>query len=467
MELGLVKDGCVVDSTNEQQLSVAEALSAGLVRIEPVGGSPVDGVAGSRPAEAGGNISLKKSSSPSQRPNRRRTAQHDGSNRSEEMTMDRDHMDKQLDTVSEAMISEKICILEAFYYKHKGLNVEGRITDQMLRSGEVDLSRGSVLDPVTLKHISIVRAIKTGGVFATVITLVKDGRMYLECFQRRRESYLVQSVYSASRNRLVGVKDALNDGILNIRRGTYLNRLTGDVSALNEALSQGLIQAEVLPRLVPLEERPFDHVHVRTIEEDMSLAVPTPPPHPLKMGEAAKIDRTDVATMSNAHPLTRDTAVSPTHLDELGAIPTSYLVRPGYEVTPDGDIVHLSSGQRLPLQQAMDLGVVSRGQRQTSGQVSLSAATAHCVNGAHIINNERVDLLFRKMQVDMLYLYILWQSVGVVRCDWIRVPFTGFYSTSSVDKVKRFCGCLLVDCCVVCVCVCVFHCVFICEFHWC
>lgn len=173
--------------------------------------------------------------------------------------------------------AQRNCVVYALYYLHRGVRLEAPITEMMVQEGKVDPDGASVVDPESGEAVRLVEALERGSVFATIITLTPKRELFVETFHKRHENFRVESVYDPGAKRLVSVKEALSRGLVDPVKGVYCHPKTGEISSLTDAMQQGLIQAVLEPRPFSLS-KPFDSVHVRTIEEDMNFSVPSPPP---------------------------------------------------------------------------------------------------------------------------------------------------------------------------------------------
>lgn len=266
--------------------------------------------------------------------------------------------------MDEGVTSQRNCVVYSFYSSPVGTGVGGPrkeipITEQMVREGRLDTRRGVVVDPETSQRLRLSEAIERGIVFSTIVSVTPQMEVYLELFTRRHETFRIDSVYDSYVNRLVPVKEALYRGIIDPIRATYTHTRTGSVSSLREAMNQGLIKA--IPHSRPWQtlDRPFDNVHARTVEEEAGLESISPPPEEsLERNISSPVEST-----------ARPSQVSGRHLREIdfGAeegkgVPVAYSVKPGYEITPSGEVMNTETGQVIPLNKAINLGVVSEEQ---------------------------------------------------------------------------------------------------------
>lgn len=188
----------------------------------------------------------------------------------------------------------------ALYYLHHGVRLEAPITEMMVQEGKVDAAGGSIVDPESGEAVRMVEALERGSVFATIITLTPNRQLFVETFHKRHENFRVESVYDPEAKRLVSVKEALARGLVDPVKGIYRHPSTGEVSSLSDAMHQGLIQAVLDPRPFSLS-KPFDSVHVRTIEEDMNFSVPSPPPDSVfKANKKAKTAESESKELANS-----------------------------------------------------------------------------------------------------------------------------------------------------------------------
>lgn len=264
-------------------------------------------------------------------------------------------------TMDDAMTAQRNCVVYSFYTSRPGTGIGGPrkevpITEQMVRDGRLDTRRGIVVDPETNQRLRLSEAIERGIVFSTIISVTPQMEIYLELFTRRHETYRIDSVYDPYVNRLIPVKEALYRGIVDPIRATYTHTRTGSVSSLREAINQGLIKA--IPHSRPWQtlDRPFDNVHARTVEEEAGLEVPSPPPEEaVERKVASPVESTSrTPQISSGQRSEIDFASS-----EGKGVPVAYTVKPGYEITPSGEVMNTETGQIIPLTKAINLGVVS------------------------------------------------------------------------------------------------------------
>ncbi|TGZ67333.1 hypothetical protein CRM22_004876, partial [Opisthorchis felineus] len=282
-------------------------------------------------------------------------------------------------------LRERNCVLYAFYYLHDEVRVEAAITESMLREGRVDVRQGVVCDPLSGRFVPAPEALTNGFVFGIVFT--KAGRVppesgvedtapdhtssspeplfWLEVFHRRHDIYQLERVYDPYDKKLVAVTDAVAKGVLDPIHCTYTHPVTGDLYSIEDALYCGWIQALPVGNPPPFElkGRPFDHIHVRTVEEGYTFTsitrtipyvtihrhfVPSPP-------KPADVIADGIHTTRS---LKRHMFGEPTPRVYLGTrgsgepLPVCHL-KPGYQLTPGGEVEIIATGERLSVPDAI------------------------------------------------------------------------------------------------------------------
>ncbi|KER25597.1 hypothetical protein T265_14174, partial [Opisthorchis viverrini] len=281
---------------------------------------------------------------------------------------------------------ERNCVLYAFYYLHDEVRVEAAITESMLREGRVDVRKGVVCDPLSGRFVPAPEALANGFVFGIVFT--KAGRFpsesgveesapdhtsfsreplfWLEVFHRRHDIYQLERVYDPYDRKLVTVTDAVAKGVVDPIHCTYTHPVTGDLYSIEDALYCGWIQALPVGNPPPFElkGRKFDHIHVRTVEEGYTFTsitrtipyvtmhrhfVPSPSPKP------ADVIADGIHTTRS---LKRHMFGEPTPRMYLGSrgsgepLPVCHL-KPGYQLTPGGEVEIIATGERLSVPDAI------------------------------------------------------------------------------------------------------------------
>ncbi|TPP61289.1 hypothetical protein FGIG_01848 [Fasciola gigantica] len=288
----------------------------------------------------------------------------------------------------EVRLCERNCVLYAFYYLHDEVRVEAAITESMLREGRVDVRRGLVCDPTSGLLVPVNEALTEGFVFGIVFTRAervslsdpqsnmseshqnKKTIYWLEVFHYRHDIYQIERVYDPYLKRLVPLKEALDTGIVDPIHCTYTHPVSGDLYSIEDALYRGWIQALPIGTPPPFDliGSSFDNIHVRTVEEGYTFTSFTRPviprvpvtltATPTKISKAMEtepeIDELVRTTMSvkrllpgrpvpEYHPGPRS--------DEKSH--TSYHLKSGYQLRPDGMVENVHTGTRMSVDEAI------------------------------------------------------------------------------------------------------------------
>ncbi|THD20467.1 hypothetical protein D915_008873, partial [Fasciola hepatica] len=288
----------------------------------------------------------------------------------------------------EVRLCERNCVLYAFYYLHDEVRVEAAITESMLREGRVDVRRGLVCDPTSGILVPVNEALTEGFVFGIVFTRAervslgdpqssmseshqnKKTIYWLEVFHYRHDIYQIERVYDPYLKRLVPLKEALDTGIVDPIHCTYTHPVSGDLYSIEDALYRGWIQALPIGTPPPFDMigSSFDNIHVRTVEEGYTFTSFTRPviprvpmtltATPTKISKAMEtepeIDELVRTTMSvkrllpgkpvpEYHPGPRS--------DEKSH--TSYHLKSGYQLRPDGMVENVHTGTRMSVDEAI------------------------------------------------------------------------------------------------------------------
>uniref|UniRef100_A0A1I8J3L5 PH domain-containing protein n=1 Tax=Macrostomum lignano TaxID=282301 RepID=A0A1I8J3L5_9PLAT len=263
---------------------------------------------------------------------------------------------------------ERNCVLDMLCLKHGNTKMQGRVTNQMLVSGEVDLESGTLKDPESLQRITIVEAIRKRSAYATVVT-VGRGKMYVEQYDSRHHMHEIQGVYDSYNKTRVSVFEALERGLIDPVRATYLDTKTGDVSILTDAMREGQVQTIPLSRAPSSLTHPFDNYHARTVEEELTLEAPRKLPKDVGDSVREPLHQAARSLPKQQEQLTAELLgadrAAVLALDHPGGVladassqPQRFRLRSGYELTATGQVKD-PSGALISLETAEKMGILT------------------------------------------------------------------------------------------------------------
>ena len=119
---------------------------------------------------------------------------------------------------------------------------------EAIQRGLLDRQRGVYIHPITNEHFSISDAINKGIIRARVLMppteIPSEGIVSSARFQENK-TYSICGAIDPRTNRIITLCDAIHDGIINTKNGTYINIVTGISCTLNVAIEKGLVITDV------------------------------------------------------------------------------------------------------------------------------------------------------------------------------------------------------------------------------
>lgn len=195
----------------------------------------------------------------------------------------------------------------------------------------LDPYRGVYINNVTNQATSIDDAMSNGWVHveqqATQATNghANDKYVISTSLIRETRSFHLQGVRDYSQNKELTVQEAIRAGILDKQNGQYLNKRTGEILSISEAISQGHIRAQPLP------------VESTTTYENNGSAT----------GKRGTVKETKTYTLKSAiHPRTRQ------------EIPIRAAIDEGIIDHAKGFYVDAVAGENLPISVAIERGLI-------------------------------------------------------------------------------------------------------------
>lgn len=120
--------------------------------------------------------------------------------------------------------------------------------EEAIAAGILDLERGMFINPVTGEEMTILDAIKNGFIIADpeLLAALENQEPGLYTFVDWNDlAYYITSVVDPVTGDDISLKRAIIDGVVDPKKGTYFNSLTGETMSIMEAIKRGLIKGRV------------------------------------------------------------------------------------------------------------------------------------------------------------------------------------------------------------------------------
>lgn len=154
----------------------------------------------------------------------------------------------------------------------------------------LDPYKGLFVNTATGEQMPISEAIQKGFVIVEMIspaasyrgstgeTTDADSNVVSTSLIRETKSYHLLAVYDPTKNDEVSIKEAINRGILDRRRGLYVHPVTRESFSISDAINKGVIRARVItpPSTANVSQAPHHHHHLvssNRFEENRSYTI--------------------------------------------------------------------------------------------------------------------------------------------------------------------------------------------------
>jgi hypothetical protein len=118
--------------------------------------------------------------------------------------------------------------------------------DEAIRAKILDLKRGIYINKTTNEELTLADALDSGLLIVEFETEVTNGKHGDKDEDVVTKTYAVHCVVDVGKNKRLTFKEALDGGIVDADKGTYLNTSTGEQMLISDAFKKGLIKGTVV-----------------------------------------------------------------------------------------------------------------------------------------------------------------------------------------------------------------------------